>query len=110
MHAEKVESDAFQRCDALGQPLLRGITASRHYFSVARCRRHSRNQFHVRSRFGRTRFYVLTTNGVRTLEAPENSLGYDQHALSPLFHACHEVISGFREAEERRRQPPLDGL
>jgi len=40
-----------------------------------------------------TRFYVLIAAGVRTAEALEEDLGENRHALSPLFHAAHGLIS-----------------
>ena len=43
-----------------------------------------------------TVFYVLTDSGILTGGALENDLGYGRHALSPLFHAGHEVISQLR--------------
>jgi hypothetical protein len=53
---------------------------------------------------GRTRFYVLTTEGVVSFEAAEEELGAGSHALSPLFFAGHEVITGLRMASERPGQ------
>jgi hypothetical protein len=41
---------------------------------------------------GFTRFYVVTRSGLFTAEAKENDLGENRHALSPLFHAAHELI------------------
>jgi hypothetical protein len=49
---------------------------------------------------GRVRFYLLTGEGVLTFEAAEEELGNDRSALSPLFHAAHEVIAGLREVDE----------
>jgi hypothetical protein len=46
---------------------------------------------------GHTRFYVLTTDGVRTAEALEDDLGHNRHVLSPLFYAAHELITEMRE-------------
>jgi hypothetical protein len=43
-----------------------------------------------------TVFYVLTDSGILTGGALENDLGHGRHALSPLFHAGHEVISQLR--------------
>ena|SRR5437660_7716994 len=43
-----------------------------------------------------TVFYVLTDSGILTGGALENDLGYGRHALSPLFHVGHEVISQLR--------------
>lgn len=45
---------------------------------------------------GRTVFYVLTNSDVFTAEADEEALGEERHALSPLFHAGHEVITPLR--------------
>ncbi|MCE5328651.1 MAG: hypothetical protein LLG01_19810 [Planctomycetaceae bacterium] len=50
---------------------------------------------------GRVRFYVLVNDGVFTVEADENDLGYGRHELSPLFHAGHEVITQFRMVSEK---------
>jgi len=47
---------------------------------------------------GRVRFYVRTFDGTRTAEAAEGDLGNMRHALSPLFHAGHAVISAVRQA------------
>jgi hypothetical protein len=51
---------------------------------------------------GRTRFYLLTTEGVVQVEAAEGDLGGGKHALSPLFYAGHEVITALREASEAK--------
>ena len=47
-----------------------------------------------------TTFYVLTDSGILTGGAAENDLGYGRHALSPLFHAGHEVITQLRLISE----------
>jgi hypothetical protein len=50
---------------------------------------------------GRLKFYVLTRNGVYTADADEKELVNGQHALSPLFLAGNNVITGLRTASER---------
>lgn len=50
---------------------------------------------------GRIKFYVLTREGVYTDEADENELVGGQHALSPLFIAGNDVLTGLRTASER---------
>ena len=50
---------------------------------------------------GRFRFYVLTRDGVYTAEAGEDELVGGQHALSPLFAAGNDVLTGLRTASER---------
>ncbi len=42
------------------------------------------------------RFYFVTGGGVYTVEALENDLGHNRHALSGLFHKGHEVITAIR--------------
>lgn len=51
---------------------------------------------------GRVRFYARTFDGVRTAEADEQDLGRGRHALSPLFHAAHAVITAVRESTPPR--------
>lgn len=51
---------------------------------------------------GQTIFYLMTDAGVFTVAAPEQDLGEERHAWSPLFHAGHEVISRYRMIEERK--------
>lgn len=41
---------------------------------------------------GFTRFYLVTRSGLFTAEAKEADLGESRLALSPLFHAAHELI------------------
>jgi hypothetical protein len=53
---------------------------------------------------GRIRFYVRTPDGVYTAEAVEEELLYKRHALSPLFHAGHGVLTGLRKATEGARR------
>jgi len=50
---------------------------------------------------GQTIFYLLTDTDVFTASAPEEDLGEERHAWSPLFHAGHEVISQYRIIEGR---------
>lgn len=49
-----------------------------------------------------TRFFFLTGNGVVSVEAKEDDLGNQRHALSPLFHQAHELISAIRVIDEKR--------
>jgi len=46
---------------------------------------------------GMTIFYVLAPRARHTFDAPEADLGRGRSALSPLFHAGHEVISKLRQ-------------
>ena len=41
---------------------------------------------------GYTRFYLVTRSGLFTAEAKEEDLGESRLALSPLFHAAHQLI------------------
>jgi hypothetical protein len=50
---------------------------------------------------GQTVFYLLTDAGVFTASAPEQDLGEERHAWSPLFQAGHEVIGRYRIIEGR---------
>jgi hypothetical protein len=43
------------------------------------------------------RFYLVTADGVYTLEALADDLGYERHLGSPLFFLGHELISAIRE-------------
>jgi hypothetical protein len=57
---------------------------------------------------GRIRFSVFTAAGVRAAEAAESELTSGASELSPLFHGAHQIIAGFRLAEENgtpSRQP-----
>jgi hypothetical protein len=45
---------------------------------------------------------ALTFGGQRSLEAPEDDLGYERLPASMLFHGAHEVITEIRETQERR--------
>lgn len=46
------------------------------------------------------RFYVLTSDGVRTGWATPDALETGQDRLSPLFLAANQLISGFRTADQ----------
>ena len=48
---------------------------------------------------GMTQFVAVTPEGLRAKTAPEEQLGENQHPLSPLFHAGHEVITQIRLVE-----------
>jgi hypothetical protein len=50
---------------------------------------------------GQTVFYILSDGGVFTESAPEEDLGEDRHAWSPLFYAGHEVIGQYHMIEGR---------
>jgi hypothetical protein len=47
---------------------------------------------------GRVRFYLRTAEGMLGAEADEQELGHHRHALSPLFHAGHQVLTAVRLA------------
>jgi hypothetical protein len=49
---------------------------------------------------GRVRFYVRSTGGTLTAEAGEEDLGQGRHALSPVFHAGHSLITAVRQHSE----------
>jgi hypothetical protein len=51
---------------------------------------------------GEVKFYVLTTGGVLTAAAREETLGAGEHPLSALFYAGHDVITALREVTEER--------
>ena len=51
---------------------------------------------------GETRFYAVTESGVTIAAAPEDDLGNERHALSPLFLQVHKLIAFIRAAEEHR--------
>jgi hypothetical protein len=53
---------------------------------------------------GFTRFYVVTPSGLLTAEVKEEDLGEGRHALSPLFHTAHELITEVRLIDEQRRK------
>jgi hypothetical protein len=48
---------------------------------------------------GRTRFYVLTANGVVSADAPECEFGENRHVLSPLFYAAQGLITEIRTTD-----------
>lgn len=50
-------------------------------------------------RHGRVRLTVLTFDGPRSVEAPEDHLAEGRHPLSGMFHAVHAVISALREVD-----------
>lgn len=52
---------------------------------------------------GRLKFYVLTREGVYSAEAEEKELVGGQHALSPLFLAGNDVLTGLRGASEQAK-------
>jgi hypothetical protein len=52
---------------------------------------------------GRVKFYVLTREGVYSAEADEKELVRGRHALSPLFLAGNDVLTGLRTASERAK-------
>jgi hypothetical protein len=47
---------------------------------------------------GNTIFYARTDSGVLTGSAPDADLGLGRHALSPLFHAGHGILTELRLA------------
>jgi hypothetical protein len=51
---------------------------------------------------GRTRFYLLTVDGVRTAEEAEDVLGAGNNPLSPLFFAGQSVITQLRLISQSR--------
>jgi hypothetical protein len=53
---------------------------------------------------GRVRFYLRTYEGLRGAEASQDDLAYGRHPLSPVFNACHIVITALREATEKQQQ------
>ena len=46
--------------------------------------------------FGRTQFIVITAQGLFAAVAPEQDLGEQRHALSPLFYVAQDVITQIR--------------
>jgi hypothetical protein len=46
---------------------------------------------------GHVRFYLVTTQGTFTIEAPESDLGLRRHEFSPLFHDAHALIAAIRK-------------
>ncbi len=51
---------------------------------------------------GHIAFYVLTRDGVYSYEGPEKEITSGRHALSPLFSAGNDVLTGLRLASERK--------
>ncbi|HRI15916.1 MAG TPA: hypothetical protein PLX89_23200 [Verrucomicrobiota bacterium] len=51
---------------------------------------------------GTTTFYVVTGKGIVTVSAKDDDFGENRHAVSPLFHKAHELISAIREIDEKR--------
>lgn len=51
---------------------------------------------------GRVKFYVLTREGVYTIDANDKALWSERHALHPLYRAGHEVLTGLRLASEKK--------
>ncbi len=49
-----------------------------------------------------TRFYLLTGNGVVTVEAKEDDLGNQRNSFSPLFYKAQDLISAIRVVDEQR--------
>jgi len=49
---------------------------------------------------GRTRMTVLTYEGPRAVEAPEDDFGYERHPASEVFRAAQSVITALRVMEE----------
>lgn len=54
---------------------------------------------------GRVIIRALTYQGRRAAEAAEDDLGYNRHALSPVFHAAHDVITQLRLLDQVRADP-----
>ncbi len=52
------------------------------------------------------RFYLVTTDGVLTGEAPEDAVGHMRHPLFPLFHSGHAVIAAMRQLGAPRSTTP----
>jgi hypothetical protein len=50
----------------------------------------------------RTRFYLLTSQGVFTADALEQELGENRHVLSPLFYAAQTLIHEIRTSELKK--------
>ncbi len=54
-------------------------------------------------REGRTRFTLVSEDGLFVAEAEEAELGEKRHALSPLFLQGHRLLAYVRAADEHRR-------
>lgn len=52
---------------------------------------------------GKTRFYFLTLQGVRTVEFKEDDLGNNKLPLSTLFYKAQEVITQARIVDEKMK-------
>jgi hypothetical protein len=79
-----------------GRPAVRDAAKAFVRAATANLSRLARVSEHPLPSVGRTRFYVLTPEGLFTAEAAEKELGENHHALSPLFHAGQDVITQFR--------------
>jgi len=53
---------------------------------------------------GMTRFYVLTTKGIRTVEFRDDDLSNQRSDFTPLYVKGHEVIGQLRILMERRNE------
>ena len=49
---------------------------------------------------GETQFVAIAPEGRSALSAPEEDLGEERHAASPLFYAAHDVITELRLIDE----------
>jgi hypothetical protein len=54
---------------------------------------------------GHARFYFLASSATYVADALEDSLGNNQHPLSPLFYKAQEVITQARLIDEMRQNP-----
>ncbi len=52
-----------------------------------------------------TRFYIVSQDEVRTVEAPAEVLGCNRHPMSPLFHIAHELITQIRLLNKKQISP-----
>ncbi len=55
---------------------------------------------------GNTRFYFVTSKGVKTIEVKEETLGNNRHKLSPLFHKGHDLIYAVQMIEKQKNAEP----
>lgn len=53
---------------------------------------------------GQAVFYILTQEGIYSIEALENDLGNNRSPYSPLFYAGQDVITEFRLIEEEKQK------
>ncbi|MEZ0390481.1 MAG: hypothetical protein ACAI34_25605 [Verrucomicrobium sp.] len=51
---------------------------------------------------GKTVFYLVSGKGIVTVAAKEDDFGEGRHAVSPLFHRAHELITVIRSIDEAR--------